>query len=97
MPPAFRNNLYPTGCDTPASSAAASLLSPAAFAAERGQFFDDGAQGEASWAHQDQVTRLKPGALSDANPKYIARPVSQFAQGSFELMQPSGRTGTFPG
>jgi hypothetical protein len=30
MPPAFRNNLVPTGCDTPASSAASSLLSPAA-------------------------------------------------------------------
>ena len=56
-------------------------------AVERGQFFDDDAQGEASWAHQDQVTRLKPGALSGANPKIIAKPVSQFPQGSFELMQ----------
>ncbi|MCK1271565.1 hypothetical protein IVB49_28705, partial [Bradyrhizobium sp. 84] len=26
MPPAFRNNLLPTGCDNPASSAAASAL-----------------------------------------------------------------------
>ena len=56
-------------------------------AVERGQFFDNDAQGEASWAHQDQVTYLKPGALSGANPKYIAKPVSQFPQGSFELMQ----------
>lgn len=55
-------------------------------AAERGQFFDDDAQGEQSWAHQDQVTFLKPGALG-ANPKMMAKPISQFPQGSFELMQ----------
>jgi hypothetical protein len=56
-------------------------------AAERGGFFDNDAQGEASWAHQDQVTYLKSGALSGQNPKFIAKPVSQFPQGSFELMQ----------
>ena len=32
MPPAFRNNLGPTACDTPALSAASSLLIPAAIA-----------------------------------------------------------------
>jgi hypothetical protein len=56
-------------------------------AAERGAFFDNDAQGEASWAHQDQVTYLKSGALSGQNPKFIAKPTSQFPQGSFELMQ----------
>lgn len=55
-------------------------------AVERGQFFDNDKQGEESWAHQDQVTFLKPGALG-ANPKMMAKPVSQFPQGSFELMQ----------
>ena len=30
MPPAFRNNLVPTGCDTPAASAASSLVIPCA-------------------------------------------------------------------
>jgi hypothetical protein len=55
-------------------------------AAEKGQFFDNDAQGEASWAHQDQVTFLKPGALG-ANPKMMQKPVSQFPVGSFELMQ----------
>lgn len=55
-------------------------------AVEKGQFFDNDAQGEASWAHQDQVTFLKPGALG-ANPKMMAKPVSQFPQGSYELMQ----------
>jgi hypothetical protein len=56
-------------------------------AAERGAFFDNDAAGEASWAHQDQVTYLKTGALSGPNPKFIQKPVSQFPQGSFELMQ----------
>jgi hypothetical protein len=56
-------------------------------AVERGGFFDNDAAGESSWAHQDQVTYLKSGALSGANPKFIAKPVSQFPQGSFELMQ----------
>jgi len=56
-------------------------------AVERGQFFDDDADGEASWAKQDTVTMLKPGALSGANPKFVAKPTSQFPQSSFELMQ----------
>ena len=30
IPPAFRNHLVPTGCDTPAFNAAASLLTPVA-------------------------------------------------------------------
>src|ERR1700742_3834230 len=34
MPPAFRNNLGPTACDTPASNAASSLLAPAAIACQ---------------------------------------------------------------
>ena len=57
-------------------------------AAERGAFFDNDAEGEASWAKQDQVTYLKAGALSGVNgAKFIQKPVSQFPQASFELMQ----------
>ncbi len=56
-------------------------------AAERGQFFDNDADGEASWAKQDTVTMLKPGALSGAAPKFVVKPTSQFPQSSFELMQ----------
>lgn len=56
-------------------------------AAERGTFFDNDEQGEASWAKQDQITFLKPGALSGASgAKMIPKPVSQFPQASFELM-----------
>jgi hypothetical protein len=56
-------------------------------AAERGAFFDDEADGEASWAKQDAVTYLRPGALSGPNPKFIQKPTSPFPQSSFELMQ----------
>lgn len=55
-------------------------------AAERGQFFENDEKGAASWAKQDQVTFLKPGALG-ANPKMIAKTPAQFPQGSFEMMQ----------
>ncbi|MFT0875116.1 hypothetical protein VRZ08_01040 [Rhodopseudomonas sp. G2_2311] len=55
-------------------------------AVERGQFFDDDDAGAESWAKQDQVTFLKPGALGQ-NPKMMAKPSAQFPQGSFELMQ----------
>jgi hypothetical protein len=34
MPPAFRNHLVRTGCDTPAATAASSLLSPAPIASQ---------------------------------------------------------------
>jgi hypothetical protein len=55
-------------------------------AVEREQFFDNDAEGETSWAHNDQVTFLKPGALG-ANPKMMQKPVSQFPEASFNLMQ----------
>lgn len=55
-------------------------------AVERGQFFDDDDAGAESWAKQDQVTFLKPGALGQ-NPKMMAKPSAQFPHGSFDLMQ----------
>jgi len=53
---------------------------------ERGQFFDNDNDGESSFAKQDQVTFLKPGALG-GKPKFAPKPQSQFPQGSFQLMQ----------
>lgn len=55
--------------------------------AERGQFFDNDEDGEASWAKQEQITWAKNGALSGQNPKFMAKPVSQFPAASFQLMQ----------
>jgi hypothetical protein len=54
---------------------------------ERGAFFDNDNRANSLGRTNDQVTYLKPGALSGQNPKFIAKPVSQFPQGSFELMQ----------
>jgi hypothetical protein len=56
-------------------------------AVERGAFFDDDAEGELSWAKQDEVTYLRPGAVSGANPKFMQKPAGQIPQSSFELMQ----------
>ncbi|BEV47342.1 hypothetical protein [Afipia carboxidovorans] len=56
-------------------------------AVEKGSFFDDEAQGEESWAKNDQVTWLKQGALSGQNPKFMPKPVAQFPSNSFQLME----------
>ncbi|MGM5033517.1 portal protein [Tardiphaga sp. 803_E3_N1_3] len=55
--------------------------------AERGAFFENDADGEASWAKNEQVTFLKQGALSGAAPKWMAKPTSQFPASSFQLME----------
>ncbi len=55
--------------------------------AERGKFFDDDVDGEASWAKQEQITWAKSGALTGAAPAFLQKPVSQFPAASFQLMQ----------
>jgi hypothetical protein len=55
--------------------------------AERGGFFENDLEGEESYAKQDQVTYLKAGALSGANPKFAPKPQAQFPSSTFELMQ----------
>jgi hypothetical protein len=54
--------------------------------AERGGFFENDLEGEESYARQDQVTYLKAGALSGANPKFAQKPQAAFPQSTFELM-----------
>lgn len=55
--------------------------------AERGQFFEHDADGEESYARQDQVTYLKQGALSGPNPKFAPKPQAQFPSSTFQLME----------
>ena len=55
--------------------------------AERGGFFENDLEGEDSYARQDQVTYLKPGALSGANPKFAPKPQAQFPASTFQLME----------
>jgi hypothetical protein len=54
--------------------------------AERGGFFENDLEGEDSYARQDQVTYLKAGALSGANPKFAQKPQAQFPASTFQLM-----------
>ena len=55
--------------------------------AERGKFFDDDVDGEASWAKQEQITWAKSGALTGNAPAFMQKPVSQFPAASFQLME----------
>jgi len=61
MPPAFRNNLVPTACDTPALSAASSLLNPVAIARQNlsrsSRPATDGRPGDRSGARVDRLFR----------------------------------------
>lgn len=55
--------------------------------AERGGFFENDLEGEESYARQDQVTYLKAGALSGANPKFAQKPQAAFPASTFQLME----------
>ncbi|ULK94904.1 hypothetical protein [Bradyrhizobium sp. I71] len=61
MPPAFRNNLLPTGCDNPASNAASSLLCPVAIALQNlfcsSRPAADGRPGDGNGARPDRAER----------------------------------------
>jgi hypothetical protein len=53
---------------------------------ERGQFFENDTDGEESYAKSDQITMLKQGALSGANPKFVQKPQGEFPAATFNLM-----------
>jgi putative transposase len=97
MPPAFRNNLYPTGCDTPASSAAASLLSPAAIPRQNLlcslRPATCGRPGDDNGARQDRAD-LRPRILiATSNVRVLRRPIesAQYVSEQFQrLMADSG-------
>jgi transposase InsO family protein len=97
MPPAFRNNLYPTGCDTPASSAAASLLSPAAIPRQNLlcslRPATCGRPGDDNGARPDRAD-LRPRILiATSNVRVLRRPIesAQYVSEQFQrLMADSG-------
>jgi len=63
MPPAFRNHLVPTACDTPTSTAASSLALPAAIAAQNRRRSSrpaaDGRPGDDNGARPDRSERRR--------------------------------------
>src|SRR5829696_7846589 len=79
MPPAFRNHLVPTGCDTPASSAASSLLSPVAIARQNlicsSRPAAGGRPGEGNGARPDRADRRFRMLIATSNFRVLRRPL----------------------
>ncbi|MER8576383.1 integrase core domain-containing protein [Mesorhizobium sp. M1409] len=79
IPPAFRNHLVPTGCDTPASSAASSLLSPAAIARQNlicsSRPAKGGRPGEGNGARPDRADRRFRMLIATSNFRVLRRPL----------------------
>jgi hypothetical protein len=78
IPPAFRNHLVPTGCDTSASSAASSLLSPAAIARQNllcsSRPATGGRPGEGNGARPDRADRRFPMLIANSDFRALRRP-----------------------
>ncbi|WP_413776941.1 transposase [Mesorhizobium sp. AR07] len=89
IPPAFRNHLVPTGCDTPASSAASSLLSPAAIARQNlicsSRPAKGGRPGEGNGARPDRADRRFRILIATSNFRVLRRPLesAQYACSSY--------------
>src|SRR3954453_4109032 len=79
MPPAFRNHLVPTGCDTPASRAASSLLSPMAIASQNricsSRPAAGGRPGEGNGARPDRADRRFRMLIATSNFRVLRRPL----------------------
>jgi Integrase core domain len=78
MPPAFRNNLVPTGWDIPASSAASSLLSPVAIARQNlfcsSRPATGGRPGDGNEARPDRADRRLAIFIATSNFRVLRRP-----------------------
>ena len=79
MPPAFRNNLLPTGCDSPAASAASSLLCPEAIAFQNlfcsSRPAADGRPGDGNGARPDRTERRLKTFIATSNFLVLRRPL----------------------
>ncbi|MDI3567199.1 hypothetical protein [Bradyrhizobium sp. Arg816] len=78
MPPAFRTNLLPTGCDNPASNAASSLLCPVAIAFQNlfcsSRPAADGRPGDGNGARPDRAERRLTTFIATSNFRVLRRP-----------------------
>src|SRR6478752_1486542 len=83
MPPAFRNHLVPTGCDTPASTAASSLLSPAAIPNQNrlcsSRPAAGGRPGDGNGARPDRSDRRFRMPIATSNSLVLRRPLGSGA------------------
>jgi putative transposase len=96
MPPAFRNHLVPTGCDTPASSAASSLLRPLAIARQNlfcsSRPAADGRPGDGNGARPDRVDRRFRMLIATSNLGVLRRPLesAQYSSEQFQRLMADG-------
>src|SRR5688500_6969384 len=90
MPPAFWNHLVPTGCDTPASSAASSLLSPVAIARQNlicsSRPAAGGRPGEGNGARPDRADRRFRMLIATSNFRVLRRPLES-AQNTTKFLE----------
>jgi hypothetical protein len=100
MPPAFRNNLPPTGRDNPASSAAASLLNPPAIA--RQNLFcslrpaTDGRPGKGKGARPDRADRRITTFIATSNLRVLRRPFDSAQYVSIKYTERLAEAGVEP-
>jgi hypothetical protein len=99
IPPAFRNHLVPTGCDTPASSAASSLLSPAAIPRQNllcsSRPATCGRPGDGNGARPDRADRRLRMLIATSNFRALRRPLES-ALLLLSHQRPSGKSSRFP-
>lgn len=78
MPPAFRNHLVPTGCDTPAATAASSLLMPTAIAHQNrlrsSRPATGGRPGDRNGARPDRSDRRFRMLIATSKSRVLRRP-----------------------
>ncbi|MGY4408421.1 hypothetical protein ACVWW4_000157 [Bradyrhizobium sp. LB7.1] len=100
MPPAFRNNLLPTGSDNPASSAASSLLSPAAIARQNlfcsSRPATDGRPGDGNGARPDRADRRLPTFIATSNLPVLRRPFESAQYVSIKYTERLAEAGVEP-
>jgi putative transposase len=96
MPPAFRNNLLPTGCDNPASSAASSLLNPAAIARQNlfcsSRPATEGRPGDGNGARPDRADLRLTTFIATSKLLVLRRPFesAQYASEQFQRLMADG-------
>src|SRR5258708_657655 len=97
MPPAFRNHLVPTACDTPASTAASSLATPTAIAAQNRRRSSrpttGGRPGDGNGARPDRSERRFRMFIATPCVKALRRPLesAQYTSEQFQkLMADNG-------
>lgn len=92
MPPAFRNHLVPTACDTPTATAASSLLIPATIADQkrrRSSRLDTGGRpGDSNGARPDRWDRRFRTLIATSNFWVLRQPVesAQYAAGDYRAV-----------